>query len=132
MPSVPSEPNISRRRSRPTDSRGDALVRSQRAGGGGDGDIENDVFDIAVAVFLHAAGVGGDPAAQRGEFHAVGLVAHRHAVFFQLGHDVPADGAGLNAGHHVLVIDPEDAIHPAHIDRNDRAFFVAHGSAARP
>ena len=37
----------------------------QLAGGGDDVHVQHDVFDIAVAVFLHAAGVGGDPAAQR-------------------------------------------------------------------
>ena len=44
--------------------------------------------------------------------------------FLEFRHDVTADGAGLYAGQHVVAIDPEDAIHAAHVDRDDGAPFV--------
>src|SRR5262249_4871298 len=40
---------------------------------GDDVHIEDEIFDVAVSVLLHAAGVGGDPATQRGELDTVWL-----------------------------------------------------------
>ena len=38
--------------------------------------------------------------------------------------DVTADCTGLNTGHLIFLIDPENTIHSPHIDRNDGALFV--------
>ena len=96
----------------------------QFAVSGRDGDIHDYVLDIAVFVLFHAARVCRYPAAERRKFNAVRLMAHRDAVFGKLRHDVAADGSGLNTRHHVFLVDPENAVHPPHIDRDDDTLFV--------
>src|SRR5204862_6851048 len=84
-----------------------------------------------VAVLLHAARVGGDPAAECRELDAVWLVADREAVWRQLRDDVAADGPGLDARHPVRGIEPEDPVQPPEVDGDDRALLVR-AAAERP
>ncbi len=97
--------------------------------GANDIHIDDYIFYIAVTILFHPAGMGGDPAAERAELHRIRFVAHCIAVASQLCDDVPTNGARLDAGHPVGRIDPQDLIHPAHVDRTDHPFFV--GRAAQ-
>ena len=86
--------------------------------------IEHQVLDVAVAVLLHAAGIRRDPAAERRELQAVGLVAHHQAVLRERLDDVASRGAGLDAGHAVDGVDPQHPVHAAHVDRDHHARLV--------
>src|SRR5262249_30016205 len=88
-----------------------------------DADVKDKIFDVAVTIFLHAAGVGRNPTAKSGKLDAVRLMAHRDLVLPQFGHDVPSYCARLNTSHHVCTVDPKDSIHPPHIDRENRPMF---------
>src|SRR6185503_989703 len=83
--------------------------------------IDDEVFDVAVAIFLHPARIGGNPATQGGELDAVRLMAERVAVCGEAALEMTADGAGLDARHPIRAIDPEDAVEPSQIDAHDRA-----------
>src|SRR5262249_61108612 len=65
-----------------------------------------------------------NPPADCGELDAVRLMPHSAPVVLQLRHDVPAYGAGLNTSPHILTLDPNDPIHPPHVDREDRPMFA--------
>ena len=54
---------------------GGGVALLDRARGRDQGDVLDQVLDVAVAVLLHATGVGRDPATQRGQLDAVRLVA---------------------------------------------------------
>src|SRR5690606_24650353 len=71
-----------------------------------------------------AAGIGGDPAAEGGEFDAVRLVTARQALLGQPRLQVGTGDAGLDAGAHVLAVDPLDGVHTAHVDGDDHALLV--------
>ena len=86
--------------------------------------IQHQILDVAVAILLHAAGVGGDPAAQRGELNAVGLVPQGEAVLGELRRNMPSHCTGLDAGHLIGGINPQNAAEAAHIHRNNAARFA--------
>jgi len=72
-------PKSQRRASLPTDSRGRHRAARKTALRRHHIHIEHQIFNVAVAILLHAAGVGGNPAAQCGELNAVGLVPQSEA-----------------------------------------------------
>ena len=82
-PRLPLPPNAALYASTPATCRGVQYRFSTTSTGPPKGDVLDDVLDVAVAVPLHAAGVGGDPPAQGGQLHAVGLVAAGEAVLLQ-------------------------------------------------
>src|SRR6185436_14920113 len=86
--------------------------------------VEHQIFDVAVAVLLHAAGVGGNPAADGRKFEAVGLVPQHQLVLAELLGDVPPDRTRLDAGRQIDGIDPQDAIQAAHVDGDHEALFA--------
>src|SRR5207245_11420676 len=92
--------------------------------------VEHQVLDVAVAVLLHAAGAGGDPAAQGRELDAVRLVAEGESLAGQRLGAVAAHGPGLDAGAAVDGIDPADAVHPPGVHGDDRPRLVL-GTAQR-
>ena len=93
------------------------------AGRGHQTGLDDDFFDVAVLVLLHAAGVGGDPASQGGQFDAVRVVAGGVAPGEQLFFHLPAADPRLDAGLEVLFVDPEDAVHALHVDRGNGALL---------
>ena len=92
----------------------------EHPGRGHKGDVLNDVLDVAVAVALHAAGVGGDPPAEGGQLQAVGLVAAGEAVLLQQFLQPAAQDAGLDTGGEVVGVHPLDGVHPSHVERDHR------------
>ena len=112
-----------------------ARRRTPRLDGAGRRDerrLDDDVLDIAVAVLLHAAGVGGDPPAQRREFETVRRVSGRVAEGAERLFEISAGDPRLDERAAVRAIDRQHAAHPAHVDRHDRArlLFGAHERAA--
>ena len=87
------------------------------------GRLDDDVLDVAVAVLLHAAGVGGDPAAEGGQLDAVRIVARGVAALPEEALQLLAGDPGLDAGLQVLLVQPQDAVHAAHVDGGDGALL---------
>ena len=83
MPSRPSEPSTSWRRSGPAAEAGKG-GRSSVPAGVSTSAAGEEVFDTAVAQRLLPAGAGGDPAAQRRKLKRLGKVAQREAPRPQL------------------------------------------------
>ena len=79
------------------------------------GDVFNDLFDIAVAVLFHTAGVGRDPATQGGEFYAVRFVAGSEPILAQLFFKLHPGDACLHRGPQIFSVDPLDLIHALHV-----------------
>ena len=51
-------------------------------------------------------------------------MAHGEAVAFELFHNMAANRTRLDASHSVGRIDPQNAVHPAHVDRYYGALLV--------
>jgi hypothetical protein len=88
------------------------------------GDVLDDVLDVAVAVLLHAAGVGGDPAAKGGQFDAVRLMAAGEPLNRQPLFQMRTEDARLDAGAEVLPVNPFNGVHAAHVHRDDGARLI--------
>ena len=46
------------------------------------------------------------------------------SIFRQLLFHIFADDASLNAGHHIVLIDPFDFVHAGHVNRDDGSFLL--------
>ncbi len=93
-------------------------------------DVEDQVLDVAVAVLLHAARVGGDPPAEGGELDAVRLVSQRVPVLGELALDLTAHRARFDAGHPIHRVDPANPVHPGKVHYTDGP-VLARGAAQR-
>ena len=82
-------------------------VLPDRALGRHDGQVNEQVFDIAVLVLFHAGGARRHPAAECAELHRVGLVASAVALLAQLTLELLAVDAALNARREVLLVYPQ-------------------------
>eukprot|EP00047_Mylnosiga_fluctuans_P001242 m.219490 g.219490 ORF g.219490 m.219490 type:complete len:613 (+) comp10175_c0_seq1:214-2052(+) len=82
---------------------------------------DEQILHVSVDVLLHARGARRDPAADGAELLRVRLVAGADAVLGELLLQTNADDAGLEPGHHVDVVDPEDAIHLGGVERHNHA-----------
>jgi len=85
----------------------------------------NNLLDITIGVFLHATGTRGDPASHRGELAAVWLVARDDTAHSEISLQVLASDTSLDASNHVLLVDPEDFVHAAHVEADDHAICCA-------
>ena len=91
----------------------------EQPGRGDDAQAARRVGDVAVAVGLHARGAGGDPAAERRVGEGVGEVAEGPALGVELLLEPRAEDAGLHARQPRGLVDLEQPVHPAEVDRDD-------------
>ena len=79
----------------------------------------DEVVDVRVIGREVPARVGGDPPAQRRELVGLGVVPELEAVVGEAVLDLRAERAGLNARPAGLLVDREDRVHPAGVQRDD-------------
>lgn len=104
-------------------------------------DLYDDVLDVSVLVLLHAGRSRGDPPTQRRELVRVRLVAEAEPSTIQVGFyharrsatgvlwatfptQELANSTSLDLSLHVHSIDPEHAIHPAHVNAADVTWLI--------
>ena len=78
--------------------------------------VAEHILNVAIRVLLHATGASRDPTSKRRKFARVRLVARAYSILFQVPFQVLSADSSSDAGHVVLLVDPADLIHAAHID----------------
>lgn len=83
--------------------------------------VKNNILNVSIGVLLHATGASRDPAAHRRVLRRVGLVSSAHTVLHQLAFEVLTHDASADTGQIVLLVNPLNSVHTAHIDRHDHS-----------
>jgi len=81
-----------------------------------EGDVLNDILDVAVSVLLHSTCARCNPTAESREFRRVGLVAAANTVLLEVTLQLLSLNTCLHASHVVFLVDPQNRCHAAHIN----------------
>jgi len=84
----------------------------------------DNLLDVTIGVLLHSTSSSADPAAKSRELGAVWLVTRYNALLLELLLKVLASDSRLDAGYHVVLVNPEDPVHSAHVKRYNHSLSL--------
>lgn len=90
----------------------------------GNFDTNNDIVDVAVSVLFHAWSSGTDPASQGWELNWIWFMTTAYSELWKFLFHIFANDSSLNAGHHVVFINPFNFIHSCAVDWDNGPFFA--------
>lgn len=88
-------------------------------------DALNDVVNIPIRILLHATGACRHPSAECRKLTAIWLMACNKSTQFEVAVQVLAPDASLDAGGHVVFVDPDYFVQSAHVQADDHAILLA-------
>ena len=86
--------------------------------------VAEHILNVAVCILLHPASASRDPASKRRKLARIRLVARAHSILFKVPFQILAGDTSTDAGHIVLLVDPADLVHAAHIDGDDHTSLI--------
>ena len=84
----------------------------------------DNLLDVTISVLLHSTSSSADPATKSRELRAVWLVTRYNALLLELLLKVLASDSRLDTGYHVVLVNPEDPVHSAHVKRNNHSLSL--------
>lgn len=101
-----------------------ALIPLKSTNRSGNFDINNNIIDISILIFLHPRCPRAHPSSQGRKLDWVRLMSATNPKFRQLFLHILSNNSSLDTSHHILFINPFYFVHPRHIHRYDCPDFL--------